>query len=175
MGSITTQNNYSYENKNFPLLSSFRIPHSSSLLGRTSTVAMLPAQLSGTYRQYKQDTDSVASWLASTATARGYPVDLLAHSHPTPAPETSGRLKGKARMKARSEGASNPKSANEKRHIIAIKDFLQLANFIAARRVSVPDVFYTTLDRLIALRSDFGNKLGGAGAKPEPESDEKHE
>lgn len=130
---------------------------------------MLPPQLLGTYRQYKQDTDSVASWLASTAIARGYPADLLAT-----APKTSGRLKGKARTKARSGGASNPKPANEKRHIIAIKDFVPLANFIAGRRVPVPGVFSTTIDRLIALRSGFGDKLGETGAKPDPESDQKH-
>ncbi|KAI8663548.1 hypothetical protein NCS57_00956100 [Fusarium keratoplasticum] len=87
---------------------------------------------------------------------------------------TSGRLKGKARTKAHSSGASNLKLTNEKRPIIAIKDFVPLANFIASRRVSVPDVFSTTIDRLIALQSGFGDKLGGNGAKPDPESDEKH-
>ncbi|KAM6529939.1 hypothetical protein FALCPG4_008061 [Fusarium falciforme] len=44
-----------------------------------------------------------------------------------------------------------PTDTNEKKHIIAIKDFVPLANFIAGRRVSVPDVFSTTIDRLIAL------------------------
>ncbi|KAJ3460508.1 hypothetical protein MRS44_011375 [Fusarium solani] len=165
---------YSLENKTFPMLFSFHISHSASLLGRPSTVTMIPPQLLGAYRQYKQDTDSVASWLASTAIARGYPADLLATSLSTPAPKTSGRLKGKARTKARSGGASNPKPTNEKRRIIAIKDFVPLANFIAGRRVSVPDVFSTTIDRLIALRSGFGGKLGETGAKPDPESDEKH-
>ncbi|UPK92078.1 hypothetical protein LCI18_003013 [Fusarium solani-melongenae] len=109
---------------------------------------------------YKQGTDSVTSWLALTAIARVYPTDLLATSHSTPTPKTSGRLKGKARTKAHSSGASDPKLINEKRHITAIKDFVPLANFIAGRRVSVPDVFSTTIDRLIALRSGFGGKLG---------------
>ncbi|RSL99617.1 hypothetical protein CEP52_009659 [Fusarium oligoseptatum] len=136
---------------------------------------MLPPQLLGTYRQYKLDTDSVASWLASTAISRGYSADLLATSHSTPAPKTSGRLKGKARAKARSSGESKPKPANEKKHIIAIKDFVPLANFIAGRRVSVPDIFSTTIDRLIALRSAFGTKLGETGAKADLESDKKHE
>ncbi|RSL61053.1 hypothetical protein CEP54_006429 [Fusarium duplospermum] len=136
---------------------------------------MLLPQLLGTYRQYKQDTDSVASWLASAAIARGYSADLLATSYSTPAPKTSGRLKGKARAKARSEGASNPKPDNRRKHIIAIKEFVPLASFIAGRRLSVPDIFSTTIDRLITPRSAFGHKLDKTGAKADPESDEKHE
>ncbi|KAM6523044.1 hypothetical protein FSOLCH5_003669 [Fusarium solani] len=145
---------------------------------------MLPIQLLGIYRQYKQDTDSVASWLASTAKACGYPADLLtttgSKSGETQAPK-SGRLKGKQRSKARGGGRAKPKPkpAEKKtaKHVIAIKDFLPLANFIAGRRdpaVSVPDVFSTTIDRLITLRSGFGSKLSDNGVQPDPKSDEKH-
>ncbi|KAM0421286.1 hypothetical protein ACHAPT_011008 [Fusarium lateritium] len=130
---------------------------------------MLPPQLASTYRQYKQDTDSVASWLASTALARGYPADLLIASVSTP--KTTGRLKGKAGTKAR---ASKPKPTEGKKHIIAIKDFVPLADFIAGRLETVPDVFSTTIDRLILTRSGFGSQLGKGGAQPDPESDEKH-
>ncbi|KAK0386743.1 hypothetical protein NLU13_6579 [Sarocladium strictum] len=147
---------------------------------------MLPSHLIGTYRQYKQDTDSVASWLASTAKSCGYPADLLANSALTPeakqAPK-SGRLKGKARKEARSSGAPKtvpqPETTSGKsaKYIIAIKDFLPLADFIAGRRnppVSVPDVFAATIDRLIALRSSFGGRLTDSGAKLDPKADETH-
>ncbi|KAH7121673.1 hypothetical protein EDB81DRAFT_732501 [Dactylonectria macrodidyma] len=145
---------------------------------------MLPIQLLGIYRQYKQDTDSVASWLASTAQACGYPADLLtttgSKSRETQAPK-SGRLKGKQRSKARGGGGAKPKSkpAEKQRakHVIAIKEFLPLANFIACHRdpaVSVPDVFSTTLDRLITLRSSFGSKLSDNGVQLDIKAEEKH-
>lgn len=38
---------------------------------------MLPSFLKGTYAIYKEDTDSVASWLAATARRGGYSLDLL--------------------------------------------------------------------------------------------------
>ena len=57
---------------------------------------MLPPQLKSAYGQYKQDTDSVASWLASTAKAQGYPADLL-----TSATASQRQPKSPARGKAR--------------------------------------------------------------------------
>ncbi|WQF76843.1 hypothetical protein CDEST_01857 [Colletotrichum destructivum] len=137
---------------------------------------MLPIQLLGIYRQYKQDTDSVALWLASTAKACGYP-----NLCQVPVIPKSGRLKGKQRTKARGDGKAKegPRPADKKttRHIIAIKDFLPLAEFIASRQdpaVSVPAVFSTTIDRLIQLRSGFGARLSDNGLDPDPESAERH-
>ncbi|KAI6779144.1 uncharacterized protein J7T54_007599 [Emericellopsis cladophorae] len=143
---------------------------------------MLPSQLLGTYRQYKRDTDSVASWLASTAKASGFPADLLTApggAGGTQAPKV-GRLKGKERAKARSGGKQGtPKPAETKvaKHIIAIKDFLPLAQWIAGRQnptISVPDVFSATIDRLITLRSEFSGKLSEHGVEPDSRSDERH-
>ncbi|KAK2058793.1 hypothetical protein LY76DRAFT_592953 [Colletotrichum caudatum] len=137
---------------------------------------MLPIQLSGIYRQYKQDTDSVARWLASTAKACGYPAPFSGLGSQTP---KSGRLKGKERIKARAGAKEGPSSAEKKKpkHIIAIKDFLPLANFIAGRRnpaVSVPDVFLTTIDRVIRLRSEYSGNLSHGGVLSDPKSDEQH-
>ncbi|KAK6221179.1 hypothetical protein QIS74_04908 [Colletotrichum tabaci] len=118
---------------------------------------MLPIQLLGIYRQYKQDTDSV---------------QVI---------PKSGRLKGKQRTKARGDGKAKegPRPADKKttRHIIAIKDFLPLAEFIASRQdpaVSVPAVFFTAIDRLIHLRSGFGGRLRENGLDPDSESAERH-
>ncbi|KAK1655313.1 hypothetical protein BDP81DRAFT_401426 [Colletotrichum phormii] len=147
---------------------------------------MLPLQLIGIYRYYKQDTDSVARWLASTANACGYPADLLSNSVPgsgktSEQPSKGGRLKGKERAKARAadrgKKGSNAETTTEAKHIIAIKDFLPLATFIAGRQdpaVSVPDVFSTTIDRVIRLRSAFAGHLSDGGAQPDSQSDEQH-
>lgn len=135
---------------------------------------MLPSSLFSTYRQYKQDTDEVVSWLAWTAKARGYPADLLS-SHATRPKST--RLKGKERMQARSEGKLNASQATPK-YPVPIKDMIPLAQFIAQCHnpfVSVPASFSTTLDRLITLRASFGQKLSDHGAEPDPESTKKHE
>ncbi|KAH8172494.1 hypothetical protein LIA77_06749 [Sarocladium implicatum] len=117
---------------------------------------MLPPQLLGIYRQYKQDTDSVAS-------------------------TTSGRLKGKARANARAKAQAKPdqdaaSAPKTPKHIIAVRDFVSLAQFIAARgqTVTVPAVFSQTIDRLITLRSEFGVKLADTGAQPDPKSSQKH-
>lgn len=115
---------------------------------------MLPSQLSGVYRQYKEDTDSVAAWLASTAKSCGYPADLL--TSPWDAPQAkSNRLKGKQRKQAKASGKAKATPKTNK-YIVAIKDFLHLANFIAGRTnpsVAVPAVFSQTLDRVITLRA----------------------
>ncbi|KAH7304103.1 hypothetical protein B0I35DRAFT_472101 [Stachybotrys elegans] len=98
---------------------------------------MLPSSLVSAYQQYKKDTDSVAAWLASTAKACGYPSDLL----------------GKAR-----KDAKKPKSCvsipleTTPSYLIAVKDFVPLAEFIFASSkplVSVPQSFVDTIDRVI--------------------------
>jgi hypothetical protein len=138
-------------------------------------VKMLPGPLVGIYQQYKQDTDSVASWIASTAKACGYPAHLLASkSWDAPRPK-SGRLKGKARKNAHEGGTAGGPS--KFKYIVALDDFLPLAHFIAQCRkpvVSVPDVFSTTLNRLITARSGFSKLMDDHRAKPDPEADQKH-
>ncbi|OBR02075.1 Ank-repeat protein mbp1 [Colletotrichum higginsianum IMI 349063] len=117
---------------------------------------LLPDQLLGIYGQYKQDTDSVAP--------------------------KSGRLKGKDRIKARGDGRAKkgptPVEKKTTRYVVAIKDFLPLANFVADCRdpaVSVPDAFFTTIDRLIDLRSGFRRRLSDYGLEPDDKSDERHQ
>ncbi|CAH0045823.1 unnamed protein product [Clonostachys solani] len=137
---------------------------------------MLPSQLSGVYRQYKEDTDSVAAWLASTAKSCGYPADLLA-SPSWDAPQAkSNRLKGKQRKQAKAAGKAKAAPKTDK-YIVAIKDFLPLANFIAGRTnpsVAVPAVFSQTLTRVITLRAGYGKMRTESGAEPDSEGDEKH-
>ncbi|KAK9235391.1 hypothetical protein V1525DRAFT_271654 [Lipomyces kononenkoae] len=136
---------------------------------------MIPAPLVSVYQRYKQDTDAVASWLASTAKACGYPADLLASKSWDAAQPKSGRLKGNARKAAREAGTEVPPKASK--YIVALKDFLPLARFIAQYRdplVPVPDSFSTTINRLITTRSGFGKLMDDHGTKPDPEADQKH-
>jgi len=101
------------------------------------------------YAQYKEYTDSVAAWLASTARKCGYPIDLLSSSGAKAGP---GRLKGKARKDAKKH--KTPQSAtpaSTPKYIIAIKDFIPLAEYILASTkplISVPGSFAETIDRV---------------------------
>lgn len=119
---------------------------------------MLPSTLVSVYQQYKQDTDSVASWLATTAKACGYPADLFT---------TVGPVKRK----------KHNKKAAQNKFIVAIKDFIPLAQYIAASKkpaAAVPESFVETINRVIKVRSSFGSNLTKHGAAPSEEADEKH-
>ncbi|KAK8254163.1 hypothetical protein IWZ00DRAFT_569271 [Phyllosticta capitalensis] len=115
--------------------------------------------LRSSYQQYKEDTNLVASWLASTARSCGYPKDLLFGSNvQDTGSKGPGRLKGKARKQAKQPG--NEIGENSKRApIIAIKDFIALAEFIVGKKkqvVEVPSYLAYTLDRAIRTRKDHG-------------------
>ncbi|KAG6120723.1 hypothetical protein E4U14_003230 [Claviceps sp. LM454 group G7] len=138
---------------------------------------MLPAALVSTYRQYKEDTNAIAAWLASTAKAFGFPVDLL--SPPPSAPQASstaapkGRLKGKARKQAKEQASASasaststadlPAESKLPTHIIRIKDFVPLAEHIASKAVAIPRELCKTIQRVIYARSGFASKLRDHG------------
>ncbi|PYI35005.1 hypothetical protein BP00DRAFT_463023 [Aspergillus indologenus CBS 114.80] len=129
--------------------------------------------MTSSYLQYKSDTDAVATWLVATAKSCGFPVDTLGASANTTSPPSteptgpSKRLKGKARKlareaatKAASSGSHSTTSPTVK-HILALKDFVDLAEYIAASTkpvVRVPASFVTVLDRAISVRREHGNK-----------------
>ncbi|KAH0359655.1 hypothetical protein KCU65_g9838, partial [Aureobasidium melanogenum] len=120
---------------------------------------MLPNSLRGSYTIYKEDTDSVTTWLASTARRCGYPLDLLTLGENT-IPQKALRLKGKARKLAKAAASAKGESPESARsgsttYTIAIKDFIPLAEHIVAYQkppVKVPSAFVKSLDRAIALR-----------------------
>ncbi|KAK4215588.1 hypothetical protein QBC37DRAFT_481342 [Rhypophila decipiens] len=138
---------------------------------------MLPGPLVSVYQRYKADTDFVASWLATTARACGYPADLLSepgYSEPKP---KSGRVKGKARKTAPKKATAAKTTASSK-HILALADFLPLANHIANSTkplVQVPDVFSIILSRPIDVRSGLGSRMEGHGVELDPAKDESHQ
>ncbi|KAF9873622.1 hypothetical protein CkaCkLH20_08732 [Colletotrichum karsti] len=125
---------------------------------------MLPTSLRSTYQQYKQDTNIVASWLASTALQTGYSAPLNQVNGSSVA-SSSQRLKGKARKEAKKKqaAASTAPTDAKPKHIIAIKDFVPLAEHISGTLSStlpVPDFFSAALDRVIESRKRFSSLLG---------------
>ncbi|WQF77176.1 hypothetical protein CDEST_02190 [Colletotrichum destructivum] len=142
---------------------------------------MMPSVLSSTYQQYKRDTNVVASWLATTATSSGYtkplsqPVTTAASSKPV-----SQRLKGKARKEAKKHqvfGEAAPVQDIKPMHVISIKDFVPLADFISAKLsgpFKVPDFFVSALNRVIETRKRFSSMLGSVRGFKDYHGDKKH-
>lgn len=131
---------------------------------------MLPGPLFSAYQQYKEDTDSVAAWLASTARKCGYKADQLSSSGAKAGP---GRLKGKARKDAKKQQQAPQIAPSAPKHIVAIKDFIPLAEHIFASTkplIKVPAAFATTIDRVIYMRSKFGEKMRKCGIETNKDS-----
>ncbi|KAI1262316.1 hypothetical protein F5Y18DRAFT_397995 [Xylariaceae sp. FL1019] len=132
---------------------------------------MVLSALSSTYQLYKQDTDSVAGWLASTAKTLGFTDDLDNESGP------SRRLKGKARTKGKKQAAKSKQvqSSASQKYVIRTKDFVPLAEYIAGKSEPVPASFKHTIARVIAARTGFGDKLEKHGKPVTELSDAKHQ
>ncbi|KAG9961424.1 hypothetical protein KCU61_g5475, partial [Aureobasidium melanogenum] len=140
---------------------------------------MLPDSLRGSYAIYKEDTDSVATWLASTAKECGYPLDFLTETGDDLSSQKGSRLKCKARKLAKAATSAESGSSESTAYsglmtyTIAIKDFIPLAEYIVAFQkppVKVPSAFIKSLDRAIALRQkhnswfkDIGRSSKGDG------------
>ncbi|MCJ1470221.1 hypothetical protein MMC07_008866 [Pseudocyphellaria aurata] len=152
---------------------------------------MLSDFLKSSLKIYKDDTDSVANWLAVTAKQCGYSSDLLDRtdqssslsSNATPS-QSSTRLKGKARKKAKEaaaaqgnqSGASQSQTAGKPpakaSYIIKVKDFIPLAEFIAGSSnpvVKVPAYLVGVLNRAIELRGQH-NAQSREGNDPDDAS-----
>ncbi|KAF2011118.1 hypothetical protein BU24DRAFT_472274 [Aaosphaeria arxii CBS 175.79] len=110
---------------------------------------MFPSTLTNTYHRYKQDTDNIATWLATTAQRFGFCGDLVSadlitrNSHNQV--QKSKRLKGKARAKAKQDAkvnaASMPNSPSRsmQKYAVSVKDFVTLADYLASKPgVTVP-------------------------------------
>lgn len=119
---------------------------------------MLPKNLVSSYSRYKQDMDSIASWLATTAHRRGYTSE-------SPALSKSAKKRNKKKGKTKDGGnTSQPQQTHGQRtYTISIKDFTILAEFIAAQdepRIHVPPRLAALLDRTITTRQFFSSAIG---------------
>lgn len=132
---------------------------------------MLSEFLKSSLKTYKDDTDSIATWLAVTAKQCGYSSDLLDRSDTSssskPKSQSSTRLKGRARKQARdaatgqgtqSETSQPASAANpppRPTYTIKVTDFTTLAEYIAAFTkpvIKVPTSLVNALNRAIKLR-----------------------
>ncbi|KAF5625709.1 diaminopropionate ammonia-lyase [Fusarium sp. NRRL 52700] len=124
--------------------------------------------------RYKEDTNSVAGgWLASTAKAYGYRPQTTESST---GQKSSGRLKGSARKEATKSASGSTKEPGPK-YTVAVKDFIPMAELIAAERkprIQVPGSFATTIYRVIYERSSFRNLLAEQCAEVDEKADESH-
>ncbi|KAF4456759.1 hypothetical protein F53441_1195 [Fusarium austroafricanum] len=122
---------------------------------------MFPNALVGNIQRYKEDTDSVAAWLASTAKR---------------CPKASGRLKGKARKEAKKQQKKKDYTPAPK-YTVALKDFVPMAECIVACRkpdITIPASLVTTIDRVIHLRSSFRLRMIEHGVNPDTDADQTH-
>src|SRR5690242_449305 len=127
---------------------------------------MSSSALRSTYRRYKEDTNAVVSWLATTAEQLGAPpqlLDLSSESQTDEVTKPTRRLKGKARKEAalahKIQAQAHTVSGTQISHVIKIKNFVPLAEFLVLQAAVVPPRILRTLQRVITARSAFGAKL----------------
>ncbi|KAM0194817.1 hypothetical protein ACHAPA_009145 [Fusarium lateritium] len=138
---------------------------------------MLPEALIGALQRYKEDTDSVAAWLASSAKLCGYQSKLQDHidnQSGGSSQKGSGRLKGKDRKAAKEKDGAK-KTASK--HKVAISEFVPMAQCIVACKspyIKIPPSFVVVLDRVIRLRSSFGSRMTEMGVERNDEADSTH-
>ncbi|ORY71843.1 uncharacterized protein BCR38DRAFT_329289 [Pseudomassariella vexata] len=144
---------------------------------------MQPDELGTVYKQYKADTNYLAGWLASTARAHGY--GRKSQSSKPHVNKNHKKHKKHKKRKGRSKGRALPEvnmaeetQAPSKEHIIDVKDFVPLAEYVVAINtkpaVSVPETIVIVTRRVIKVRKDFGSQLRERGYKLDEDSDRRH-
>ncbi|KAL8991699.1 MAG: hypothetical protein Q9169_007730 [Polycauliona sp. 2 TL-2023] len=139
---------------------------------------MLPPALQSSYKTYKEDTNTIANWLATKARQCGYSADLLNDDESSNSPkaiQASKRLKGKARKRAqkvrKATATPNPAaftSVESPANVIKVKEFISLAEYIVDSlelSVELPIGIFRVLDRAIKLRRQF---ISAAGESTNP-------
>ncbi|RKK24752.1 hypothetical protein BFJ66_g2373 [Fusarium oxysporum f. sp. cepae] len=119
--------------------------------------SMLPGKLVVALQRYKEDTNSVAAWLASTAKHYGYKSQAAGPNAKDAQQKTSGRLKGKALKEAKSQ-PNGTKNGTGQKYIVGLNDYVPMAEDIARHRkptIPVPMSFVSTINRVIDRRSSF--------------------
>lgn len=123
---------------------------------------MLPEFLVGSYRQYKQDTKFVATWLAATARSTGYssaavPSQVNAETEAT---SSNGKKKTKAKAKPKTKkqkrDAARRIPRERRQYVITVQEFLPLSEHIKLNLKApsrVPTSVITAISRVIEARS----------------------
>ncbi|KAK8140118.1 hypothetical protein PG984_000184 [Apiospora sp. TS-2023a] len=115
------------------------------------------------YRQYKDDTLNISSWLAENALKCGFDLKAPAAT-PNTARVGNGRLKGKDRKKAKETAAktSSVIAPSEPQYIIQVSQFVPMAKAIASYQPKPK------------ARRRFGHWFAGTGRPGARASDERH-
>ena len=147
---------------------------------------MLPDFLQSSFKAYKEDTNAIATWLASTANHYGYSVDLLTRTDKAVAGPAKKNAKRKGRTPkpakdAEQRGGTPAGKGNASkgtRYKIAVREFIDLAQYIVSidkSPVKIPLDFVKALDRAIALRRRHRTWFTGDRSSEEPsDADESH-
>jgi hypothetical protein len=140
---------------------------------------MIPQILTDTYHLYKQDTETIAVWLATTARKFGFSADLQGAK---PTVLKSQRLKGKARKLAKEATAQSittglppVSTSSAPKRTISVKDFIMLAEYLAPKTdLKIPASVWESINRAIRLRQmHSGNHIQETKAA-EVKSNERH-
>ncbi|KIV82571.1 hypothetical protein PV11_04672 [Exophiala sideris] len=126
---------------------------------------MLPEYLTTSYRRSKQDTDYLATWLATTAKQCGFIIE--SRQPALPSTDEYQKLKGRARTLARraaqEDGGSTTNVGQDtgmrkQIYTVAIKEFVPMARRVAAcvkPVIKVPKRFANVLERAISMRKQI--------------------
>lgn len=119
---------------------------------------MLPDFLVGSYRQYKENTKVIATWLASTARAHGYTSEAIPSVAEVSEKLSKSKLKSKPKTKKQKRDAARriPKEQRGK-FVIALDEFLPLAKYISTNLKPpsrVPSSILSIIRRVIEARKD---------------------
>lgn len=128
---------------------------------------MLPNFLYDTYKQYKADTDKIATWLAETAKKCGWIEANAAEGASATNSSKPTKLKGRARKLAREAAAAGKAapspsdvgksgSAKAQKYVVRTKDFVPMAKFIANASddsLRIPSGFMNLIKRCITTRT----------------------
>ncbi|KAI8300891.1 hypothetical protein K4K61_009388 [Colletotrichum sp. SAR11_59] len=123
---------------------------------------MLPLSLASTYREYKRDTDVLASWLALTARSHGYKGDGASAGNEAGdgSKAETQTFKGDDTAMGDDTGKGND-NGRPSTYKVAIRNFVPLAESIASTKpaISTPPSIVNTINRVITARSDFASKV----------------
>lgn len=119
---------------------------------------MLPEFLVGSYRQYKQDTKFIATWLGTTAKSFGYSSESIPPETDTTKAKSNHKTKnGKPKTKKQKRDAARRIPREQRKYIISIQEFLPLAQYIVAHIKSpskVPSSVVSAIKRAVEARKD---------------------
>jgi hypothetical protein len=125
---------------------------------------MANVSTSGSYEQYKLDTNRFIFWLIDTANKRGYDIADSAKIQSSTIQQPSKRLKGKERKQARQATTSTSSiatsSAPKTKYIISTETIPKLAKHIADHKETstMPKFVWYSCKRAIRTREAYANR-----------------